>query len=349
MANISRRGTSWQVQIRRKGHPIYRKTFKRKTNAEKWAQQIEADIEAGRAIPLPTARRYTLKELIAAYRERGPLRGYSKREQAQREGKLAWWSKQLGRLYLADLTSPQIAEAKSRLANQEGPGGKPVSPATQVRYLATLSHVLAYAVKELGWISVNPVKNVPRPREPRGRLRFLSEDERDRLLDACEASSDRRLYALVILALGTGARQGELLRLRWRDVDFINSRAVIEKSKNDERRTLSLSAKPLAALRDLFRVRQIASDLVFVGRRGVAAFPQEAWDAAVAAAKLEERFRFHDLRHTFASYLAMSGATLAELSEALGHKTLAMVKRYAHLSQSHTSGVVRRMAEKFLS
>jgi integrase len=59
-------------------------------------------------------------------------------------------------------------------------------------------------------------------------------------------------------------------------------------------------------------------------------------------------FRFHDIRHTFASYLAMSGATLAELAEALGHKTLAMVKRYAHLSEEHTSAVVGRYVEKFL-
>ena len=109
-----------------------------------------------------------------------------------------------------------------------------------------------------------------------------------------------------------------------------------------------LAGPALAVLQELGKVRRIATDLVFAGRRGVAAFPQEAWDEARLAAKIED-FTFHDLRHTFASYLAMSGATLAELAEALGHKTLAMVKRYAHLSEAHTSGVVKRMTERFLT
>jgi integrase len=107
-----------------------------------------------------------------------------------------------------------------------------------------------------------------------------------------------------------------------------------------------LLAPVVQALRGLSR--HIHKDEVFLGERGGVLFPQEAWTRALKEAKISE-FRFHDLTHTFASYLAMSGATLAELAEALGHKTLAMVKRYAHLSEAHTSAVVRRMGGKFLA
>lgn len=95
------------------------------------------------------------------------------------------------------------------------------------------------------------------------------------------------------------------------------------------------------------RVRRIDSDLVFCSARGSIRFPRRAWTEALERAEIDD-FRFHDLRHTAASYLAMSGATLAEIAEILGHKTLGVVKRYAHLTDRHTSGVVARMNRRFL-
>lgn len=91
-----------------------------------------------------------------------------------------------------------------------------------------------------------------------------------------------------------------------------------------------------------------ASDLVFAGEGGLAHFPRKPWRAVVQQAKLKD-FRFHDLRHSAASYLAMNVATLAEIAEILGHKTLAMVKRYSHLSEQHTSAVVARMNDSIFS
>jgi integrase len=178
-------------------------------------------------------------------------------------------------------------------------------------------------------------------------VRYLSPEERGRLLLACQRSSESRLYPLVVVALGTGGRQGELLDLRWGEVDLARGQAVVD-GKNGERRALALIGPTAAALRDLARVRRLGTDLVFASFRGVAAFPRKAWERALADSKVQD-FHFHDLRHTFASYLAMSGASLPELAAALGHKTLAMVQRYAHLAPAHTAGVVRRMTEKFLS
>lgn len=176
----------------------------------------------------------------------------------------------------------------------------------------------------------------------------MSEAERDGLLRACKASREARLYPLVVVAVSTGARQGELLGLRWRDVDLARGLAVVHETKNQERRTLPLAGVALQVLKDLARVRRLDTDLVFANRRGQAVFPRAAWEAALRRAGIED-FRFHDLRHTAASYLAMSGATLTEIAAVLGHKTLAMVKRYAHLTEQHTSSVVARMNDRFLA
>ncbi len=214
--------------------------------------------------------------------------------------------------------------------------------------MTSLSHGFTHAAREWNWISDNPFRKLKKLPEPRGRVRCLSETETKRLLEACQGSRDTRLYPLVVLALSTGARRGELLGLRWADVDLERGIAVAHHTKNNERRALPLSGQALDVLRDLGKVRRLDTDLVFADRRGRPSIPRKSWDRAVEAAEIDD-FRFHDLRHTAASYLAMSGATLAEIAEVLGHKTLAMVKRYAHLTDQHTSEVVARMNRRFLS
>ncbi len=124
------------------------------------------------------------------------------------------------------------------------------------------------------------------------------------------------------------------------------SAAVLHETKNEERRAIPLAGPALDLLRELSRIRRIDSDLVFAGPDGRAIFPRKPWERALRAAQIDD-FRFHDLRHSAASYLAMSGATLAEIAEVLGHKTLAMVKRYSHLTEAHTAGVVARRNEAF--
>ena len=344
---VGRNGkVSWRVRVRLKGRPVQTETFERKTDATEWAKTMEADLRAGRPIFGTEARRRTLRGLMELYRGE-ILPQYSRAEQKKREQKLHWWEERMGHLCLADVTAPTISACRATLAKTPRSNGKPLSPATQVRYLATLSHVLSYAVRDLGWMEMNPAARVRRPREPRGRVRYLSDDERKRLMAACLASDVSRLYPLFVVALGTGARQGELLRLRWRDIDLQRGVAVLHETKNGERRTLVLAGQVLAVLRELSTLRRIDTDEVFAGARGPATFPQRAWKDALTTAAVAD-FRFHDLRHTFASYLAMNGATLPELAAALGHKTLAMVQRYAHLSPQHTSSVVTRMVERML-
>jgi integrase len=141
-------------------------------------------------------------------------------------------------------------------------------------------------------------------------------------------------------------RQGEILNLKWKDIDLSRSRLVLHETKNNERRGVPIVGLAHQVLTDLSKVRRIDSPLVFPGndpKRPIKI--RNAFEFAVETAKIDD-FRFHDLRHTAASYLAMNGATLAEIAEVLGHKTLQMVKRYAHLSDAHTTSVVEKMNAK---
>jgi len=346
MPTISKRLTKkgevrYLVQLRLKGCPPATATFSAKADARNWAQRTEVALRAARYGPAAAVadQRHTLGEALERYVR--DVKPHSKRLPY-----LAWWSDQVGSHLLSNVSSTVIAQWRDHLARRGGPHGG-TTPATCNRYLAALSHVFTIAEKDWGWIDANPCRRVRRLTEPRGRVRFLSDAERERLLGVCRQSRDARLYPLVVLAIATGARQAELIGLRWSDIDLQRRSAILHKTKNGERRSLPLTGLALELLRDLAAARPVGGDHVFPGRRRKPAFPRRAWEVATAAAGLED-FRFHDLRHSCASYLAMSGASAPEIAAVLGHKTLAMVKRYAHLAEPHTAGVVARMTEKFL-
>ncbi|MCH7664371.1 MAG: site-specific integrase [Acidobacteria bacterium] len=336
--------TSYQAIVRLRRHPAQYATFNRLTDAKKWAGQTEAAIREGRHFRFAEAKRHSVGDLIDRYRgeilERRPL---AKREDQERH--LAWWQKRIGSYSLADVTPALISEHREFLSRGRTHQSERRSPATCNRYLTSLSHAFSIARREWEWIDRNPVAQVRKLPEPRGRVRFLSDEERERLLESCRESSDLRLFLVVVLAISTGARKGELLRLRWPDIDLRRGVAVLHQTKNDERRALPLTGLALDVLSERFKIRRLDTDLVFANSDGKPTFPRKAWAEALRAAQIED-FRFHDCRHSAASYLAMSGATLAEIAEVLGHKTLAMVKRYSHLTDQHTSKVVARMNEK---
>jgi integrase len=340
---VGKKGTTWRVRVAVKGCPPQIMSFRRRTDAALWAAKTEAALRDGLAVPGRRERQRTVAELTAHYRKIA-LPAYAPAEQRKRRAHLDWWDGQLGGRRLIDLKAPDFSQALRQLAAGESLSGAAVGPATQVRYLATIRHAFSLAVKDWGWLEHNPAAHVRTPKEPRGRDRYLMPDEISRLLACCRSSSDERLYPLAALALLTGAREGELLRLRWQDVGLGRRTAVLPRTKNGESRTLQLPNRAVEVLRETARLRRLGSDEIFADKRLVARFPTREWRQAVAAAGLSD-FHFHDLRHTFASHLAMSGATLLELAAALGHKTLAMVKRYAHLCEQHTAAVVSRMAD----
>jgi integrase len=346
MASIEKRVTqegkiTFRVKVRLKGFPAQTASFDRLTDARRWAQQTETAIREGRHFKTSEARRHTLAEAIDRYIQSVlPTKPKSARCQAQQ---LTWWKEAVGSYTLADLTPALIAQQKEKLAQGITPRGEKRSTATVNRYLAALSHLFTIATKEWGWIEGNPLIKVTKLKESRGRIRYLSDEERSRLLDACKKHENKYLYLIVVLALSTGARRMEILGLSWPDVDLNRGIMTLHETKNGERRILPLVGHALEIMKEHVKVRHLHTELVFPGLNLQNPIDiRSAWETALKQAQITD-FRFHDLRHSAASYLAMDGASLAEIAEVLGHKTLQMVKRYAHLSDAHTSNVVSRM------
>lgn len=357
MANIQKRETksgevSYRVQIRIKGRPPETATFKRLTDAKHWAQQTEADIRRGKHFKTAEAKKRTMAETIDRYFHDV----LSHRENpVNQKTYLNWWKKQIGAYTLADITPALIVEKRNELVGSKNKYGRSVGSTTANRYTQALGHVYTVASKEWGWVSDNPVSNITKFKEGRGRVRFLSDEERIALLEACKCSENAFLHEIVVLALSTGARKMEILNLKWQDIDFERGVIVLHETKNGDRRVLPLQGYARELLKALHKNRILGCDYAFpskkVKRDKVGKFIYQpidirtAWENALKKAEIED-FRFHDLRHSAASYLAMNGASLAEIAEVLGHKTLQMVKRYAHLSEAHTSSVVASMNKR---
>lgn len=211
MAHLQRRKTKdgktrYRVQVRLRGHPPQSATFERRTDAKKWAQQTEAAIREGRYFKSTEARKHTFADVADRYlRDVMPTKPKSEHKQT---AQLLWWKERLGHYCLADINAALIAECRDSLRNEKTRLGRKRSGATVNRYLAILSHAFTYAVKEREWVQSNPVSKVSRLKEPRGRVRFLDEQELACLLNACRNSdnptSTRWWYSLCQRACGAG-------------------------------------------------------------------------------------------------------------------------------------------------
>lgn len=351
MATIEKRqtsaGTSYRVKVRMTGEKPRTRSFRRLTDAKAWAASVEADLGRGVYVPVTADRRRTLADLIDKYvAEHLPIKERCADPNGQRR-MLDWWKADSGFLTLAKLTPATIAEARSRLLLRTTRTGERVTHATVNRYLAALSAVCKWAWRELRWLQENPVLAVTKGPESTGRVRFLSDEERDRLLAACRASEDPNILCGVLLALCTGARYANIRMLRWADVDLERMTLRVEKTKNGDARTIPIVGPAQAAMRAQFERDPTGEGWVFKGQRtdAPASFNNQAWQRVRKAAGLDG-FRFHDLRHTTASYLTQAGAGLAQVADALGHRTLAMAKRYAHQNEAHIRATLETIAGK---
>jgi integrase len=336
----------YDVQIRRAGI-VRKKTFRTRVAADRWARLFEAALDDDRQLPTGRQERRTFAEAVEGYLMTG-LPGL--RSAPERRAHLAWWSERVGAVPLIRLTKEEIRWGLAALEAGDTPRGRPASGGTRRRYLASLRSFLAWCV-DCELMGVNPARGAGRKGldvDAPGRVRYLDDEERGRLLAACETIPDERLLPLVQLALLSGARQGELLGLEWTDLDLDRGLASLAVTKNGRPRPVALSAAAVAILRELQTKREPGQVYVFpnpVAKTRPPAFPRDAWELAVRAAELSN-FRFHDLRHTYASYLLTEGASLVELAAALGHRTLAMVQRYAHLERPHAARLAEKVARR---
>lgn len=261
------------------------------------------------------------------------------------------WVRLLGDKPFVEITPEDIDGAIASLASTpakvysgKDADGNPIfrrktgkrSGATLNRYLVALGSLFAWVRRQrlIPRDFVSPTRHVEKFTESRGRVRYLSDDERARLLAACRESAWPRLYVFVLMALTTGARRGELLALRWRDVDFERGEAELHDTKNGDRRILVLLPQVLAEMEGFApKDAERSEALVFRSRlRPSQAYATaKVFNEAVDLAGIKN-FRFHDCRHCTASYMAQSGASLLEIADTLGHRQLRMVQRYAHLN-----------------
>jgi len=315
MATITKRATNqWQAKIRHKGYPTQSKTFQSKASAERWAKMIEAEMDAGTFVSRTESEITTLEEAFQRYlKEITPHKKGARKE----ENKIkAWMARPLAKHFLAGIRGSHLATFRDeRLAE-----GK--SPSTVRNELNIISHLFTIAKTEWGMENLsNPVQNMRRPKEPAGRDRRLHDGEEDLLLGA----SDYPIKPLIILALETGMRLGELLSLTRENISLTRATATLLDTKNGERRVVPLSTKARETIKNL--PTQISGKL----------FPSITSSAVshqfkTVCNRVEiEGLRFHDLRHEATSRLFERGLDIMEVAAITGHKTLTMLKRYTHL------------------
>ena len=217
-------------------------------------------------------------------------------------------------------------------------------PATINRHLATLKHMFTKAVD---WEMVEEsilkkVRKVKLLNENNRRKRFLDEDEVSRLLSVC----DNRLRPIVITALNTGMRKGEILSLKWDQVDMKQSFISILEAKNGERREVPINDNLMAVLKG--HMRRIDISHVFINPETDKPYKdvKTSFKSALRRAKIHD-FRFHDLRHTFASHMVMAGVDITTVSRLMGHKSLSMTLRYSHLAPAHKKSAVSVLDRSF--
>ena len=293
------------------------------------------------------------------------LDAYQGRDESRYQ-RISAWVRLLGDRVFAQITPEDVDVAMRQLATEparvfsgKDVDGNPIFRATKDgqrsggtlnRYLQALAALFSWArryVKADGTRYVprtheSPTRTVEKHKESKGRVRFLSDSERERLLASCQESAWPRLYLFVLMALTTGARRGELLSVRWSDIDFGQGEARIgedtehHQNKNGDARTLILLPQVLAEL-EKFKPKKTAESqhLVFKSRLRPSQpySTAKVFSEAVAEAGIKN-YRFHDCRHCTASYMAQSGASLLEIADTLGHRQLRMVQRYAHLNTS---------------
>jgi integrase len=247
----------------------------------------------------------------------------------------------LGPVPLVDCTPDLWRQWKATMSSR-------CARSTLHKYLSFLTRAFSYAV-ECDWLPLNPLAKVRKPSPGPSRVRFLADDERQRLLMACQMSRNWTLYPLVVLALATGGRKNELRGLRWSEVDLDAGAVRFVRTKTHLDRTVPVVGEALAVLRGLVTRQRPGVALVFARGDGTAPREMEcAWSTARRVAGVRD-FRFHDLRHTYASYLAMAGSDLRTIAELMGHRKVQQSFLYAHLLPSHTREAVQRMSDKFLT
>lgn len=314
MATIRQRGERWQAIIKRKGHPLLSQTFELKKDAEKWARHQERLIDAGKWVDRSEAEQTTLGDLLERYRKEVTKTKRGADIEAIRIKAISRSS--LAKYSVAAIIGKLVAEYRDkRLAT--------VSGSTVNRELSLLSHCFTVAIRDWGFnLPGNPVSLVRKATEGEARDRTLTDAERESLIASCGKCVSPWIKPVVIFALETATRRGEILSLTWKNVS-LEERVALVSGKTGARK-VPLSPACLEALRALpssldGRVFPVSVETL-----------KQAYERAVKRAGIQD-FTFHDLRHDALTRLAGMGFNILELRAISGHTTANMLQRYVSI------------------
>lgn len=336
---------SFRAQVRlNDGLPHQSKSFPTLMEARTWKAQEETKRRQGMYFPTMTSKQNKLDELIDRYIAKVlPSKPKNARNTQQH---LLWWKTQLGNLSLNKISADVIAQTRDLLMDKPNRYGKPLSPKTANRYLASLSVALTYGVEECGWLHTNPCLLISKFNEGPSRNRFLSKEEIDRLLEACKKSKSKNLYPMIFLAMRSGMRLGELQKLEWVDVNLSQNVVFLRDTKNSLPRSVPLSNEAKAVLENIAPI-QDRKGLVFKNKRpGNKVSIYKAFYKAIALAAIDD-LHIHDFRHLFCTTAAQSGASILQIKAITGHQTLQQLSRYTHIEGARLKHIVDDVDKAF--
>ncbi|MDO8714048.1 MAG: site-specific integrase [Polynucleobacter sp.] len=327
MASITQRSGSYRVRIFRKNDKPISKSFSNEPEATQWLKKTQAQLELGlyqeevkNQVTLKVGFREAVEKYIPAHSvhkgnhktEAGILRILSSR----------WEGKSLSAINKQDIVLlKDDLLAKGRAAS------------TVNHYLNALSQLYQIAMNEWGLKVANPITGIKRMSEPQGRMKRLSIEAETALLACCHELNLAYLADIIAVAIETGMRCGEILSMRWEDMDFINRRVLLRDTKNGDSRQVPLSSRVKTILEQLSS--RGTGDLVFpycrwAIRRHYTRVVKQSAKAHKGVQNPFTALRFHDLRHEALSRLSDKGLNVMEIAHISGHRTLAMLRRYTH-------------------
>ena len=331
MASIRKRNNRWEVRVRRGGYPTQTKTFTHKSSAQTWARESELALEQGELTCRPQRLSMTLEEAVQRYLAEVSI--HHKGHDVERY-RLLSLQERLGRTRsLTAITTKDIATLKTDRLQR-------VSSGAVRRELNLLSSLFETAKNEWGATSLgNPVRAIKRPRDSAARDRRLTPAERHQLLSEAANLANGQLYLAILIALETAMRQGEILNLRWDDVDADRGVISIRDAKNGRNRQVVISDR-------------LATHLTTVQRSDNAVFSITSSGLQQAFRKLTRRLqihdlRFHDLRHEAISAFFEWGLTVPEVQLMSGHRTLDQLMRYAHATSQAVKSKINQDGATF--
>lgn len=342
----SKNVVKFRARFRRLGYRDVTKTFPDYKLAIRWLADQETNALNDDFQPA-RGKKYTFSEALKRYKnEELPKKGNDARN---RDHHLSFFEKHLGKLLISRIRPSDIKDALILLESEGTAKRKNPAPATIVRYLASLSHLFTIAWREWEWVSENPVKKIKKPSVFNERHRYLSLDEKERLLSETKKSKCPVLHLIVVLALSTGMRLGEILNLTFRDVNLNEGFIHLKKSKNGKPRFIPLKGYAFRLIAGYMEQQpnhqQDALVLASPTNPNKPYDIRTAWRTALKRANIEN-FRLHDLRHTTASYHRMNGKGLDDIGLLLGHTDTRSTSRYAHVSNEYKSQMVEELDQE---